>query len=351
MSTAGPFQRARRRGAPRDGVPASTALLSQDAAGAAPLPPAVVDAAVDWLVHLWSGEATEASRAQWQGWRAADPLHDAAWRRVEATDQRWRVRAPGLATALAGRPAAGRRRLLGGMAALAVAGLAVHVGREQIAEQGWLAELRTAKGEQRRLQLPDGTQLLLNTATALDIDFGATLRRLRLHQGELLVTTAPDTQTPGRPFVVDTPAGRAQALGTRFTVRHDTDGPAARTTQVAVFEGAVELHGTGPGLRIAAGEAARLPVGGGAAEALPAPAAPAWADGVLVASDMRLDAFVDELRRYRPGLVQLAPEVAGLRLSGVFPLADTDRILQALVQVLPVQVHVPVRYWARIGPA
>jgi transmembrane sensor len=72
---------------------------------------------------------------------------------------------------------------------------------------------------------------------------------------------------------------------------------------------------------------------------------------VLEASDMRLDAFVDELRRYRPGLVQLAPEVAGLRLSGVFPLADTDRILQALVQVLPVQVHMPVRYWVRIGPA
>ena len=54
---------------------------------------------------------------------------------------------------------------------------------------------------------------------------------------------------------------------------------------------------------------------------------------------------------YRPGLITLAPEVAGLRLSGVFPLADTDRILQSLVQVLPVRIHVPVRYWVRIGPA
>ena len=72
---------------------------------------------------------------------------------------------------------------------------------------------------------------------------------------------------------------------------------------------------------------------------------------MLVASDMRLDRFIDELRRYRPGLITLAPEVAGLRLSGVFPLADTDRILQSLVQVLPVRIHVPVRYWVRIGPA
>lgn len=318
---------------------------------AAPLPAAVVDAAVDWLVHLWSGEATETSRAQWQRWRAADPLHEQAWRHVEATDARWRTGAPGLAAAIASPPrAAGRRRALGGMAALAVAGLAVYAGREQMATRGWLAGLRTAKGEQRRLQLPDGTQLLLNTATALDIDFGPTLRRLRLHAGELLVATAPDPQVPARPFVVDTPAGRAQALGTRFTVRHDADGPAGEATRVAVFEGAVELRGAASVLRIDAGQAARLPAGG-TPMALPPPQAPAWADGVLVASDMPLDAFIDELRRYRPGLVQLAPEVAGLRLSGVFPLADTDRILQALVQVLPVQVHVPVPYWVRIGPA
>ncbi|WP_326540893.1 FecR domain-containing protein [Pseudorhodoferax sp.] len=324
----------------------------------APLPAAVVDAAVAWLVHLWSGQATAASRAEWQRWRAADPLHEQAWRRIEATDARWRDRPAGLGAAqaiaalAAARPDAGRRRALGGLTSLAVAGIAVWAGREQIAARGWLAQVRTATGEQRRLQLPDGTQLLLNTATALDVDFSGTLRRLRLHAGELLIATASDTQAPNRPFVVDTPAGRAQALGTRFTVRHDADGPAAHATRVEVFEGAVALHGaSGSTLHIAAGQAGRLPAGGGAAEALAPPAAPAWADGVLVANDMRLDDFVAELRRYRPGLVQLAPEVAGLRLSGVFPLADTDRILQALVQVLPVQVHVPVRYWARIGPA
>jgi transmembrane sensor len=43
--------------------------------------------------------------------------------------------------------------------------------------------------------------------------------------------------------------------------------------------------------------------------------------------------------------------VAGLHLSGVFPLADTDRILQSLGQVLAVKVQMPMRYWVRIGPA
>ncbi|WP_066271874.1 FecR domain-containing protein [Hydrogenophaga palleronii] len=318
----------------------------------APLPAPVVDAAVGWLVHLWSGEATTASRTQWQRWRDADPLHEQAWRHVEATDARWRVQAPGLAPALVDvRGRVQRRRVLGGMASLAVAGLAVHLGHEHLAAQGWLAELRTAKGEQRRLQLPDGTELLLNTATALDVDFSSTLRRLRLHAGELLVRTAADTLPLDRPFVVDTPAGRAQALGTRFTVRHDRDGPQAHATRVEVFEGAVDLQATGgTALHMHAGQTARLRTGDSAAEALPPAPAPAWVEGLLIASDMRLDAFIAELRRYRPGLLQVAPEVAGMRLSGVFPLADTDRILLALVQALPVRVQVPVKYWVRIGP-
>jgi transmembrane sensor len=317
------------------------------------LPAPVVDAAVGWLVHLWSGEATDASREQWQRWRTADPLHEQAWRRVEATNARWRVRAPGMAQTLAGTPrAADRRRALRGLTALTVTGAAIWAGREQASTHGWLAGVRTAKGEQRRLKLPDGTQLLLNTATALDIDYSPTLRRLHLYSGEVLITTAPDTQAPKRPFVVDTPAGRAQALGTRFTVRHEAGGSDAHATRIEVFEGAVELRdSSGTALRIDVGQAARLPVGGMAAATSFTAADPTWAEGVLVASDMRLDAFIDELRRYRSGLIQVAPEVAGLHLSGVFPLADTDRILQSLGQVLAVKVQMPMRYWVRIGPA
>lgn len=313
------------------------------------LPPDVVDSAVQWLVHLWSGTATDADRAQWQAWRAAHPLHERAWQRIEATDAR--LRAPLgsdlAATALAhGRKAApSRRRALAGIAGLAFAGAAAWSVSDSLPWQAWTAETRTAKGEQRDMLLPDGTRLLLNTDTAIDIAYDSALRRVLLRQGEVLITTAPDAMPEPRPFVVDTPAGRLRALGTRFGVRHGAD------TRIAVFEGAVEARSSaGAVLRIDAGEAARL----SRTQALPdgpAGEGPGWDEGVLVASDMPLDAFVAELRRYRPGLITLSPEVAGLRLSGVFPLNDTDRILQSLVQVLPVRIHVPMRYWVRIGPA
>lgn len=320
------------------------------------LPAPVVDAAVEWLVHLWSGTATAESRADWQRWRAAHPQHEQAWQQIEATDTRLRGRTAGMVTAatavttLAGPPSPRRRHALRGIGGLAVGGVAAWLGYEQLPWRGWSADLRTARGEQRSTTLPDGTRIVLNTSSALDVRYTAGLRRLHLREGEVLITTAPDdAATPPRPFVVDTPAGRIRALGTRFTVRHD-----GIASEVAVYDGAVELSPLDKPdatVRVDAGQSARLTptaaTAPGASEAEP----PAWAEGVLVASDMRLADFVAELRRYRSGVISLAPEVAHLRLSGVFPLADTDRILQSLAQVLPVEVRVPVRYWVRIGPS
>ncbi|CAB5659195.1 fec operon regulator FecR [Delftia tsuruhatensis] len=318
----------------------------------AALPPEVVDSAVDWLVRLWSGTATDTERAQWQAWRAAHPLHERAWQRIEATDARLRGPLSGeLASATLSRSrraAQSRRKWLAGMAGLASAGTlawSVHGGRTW---QAWTADASTATGERRQMQLPDGTRLFLNTGTAIDLAYDDRQRRVLLLRGELLVTTAHDTAAPARPFLVETPAGSLRALGTRFSVRHGAD---TGDTRFTVFEGAVQARShAGATLRVNAGEAARLTATQVRPDG-PAGEGPGWDEGVIVASDMRLDAFVAELRRYRPGLITLSPEVSALRLSGVFPLDDTDRILQSLVQVLPVRVHVPVRYWVRIGPA
>jgi len=78
--------------------------------------------------------------------------------------------------------------------------------------------------------------------------------------------------------------------------------------------------------------------------------ADAWARGQLVADEQRLGDFLAELGRYRPGLLRVDPRIAGLRLSGVFPLADTDRILDTLPSVLPVRLQWRTRYWVTVVP-
>ena len=65
---------------------------------------------------------------------------------------------------------------------------------------------------------------------------------------------------------------------------------------------------------------------------------------------MPLGQFLDELARHRPGVLRCDPTVAELPLTGVFPLADTDRVLAALQQSLPVDVQRVTRYWVTVRP-
>ena len=68
-------------------------------------------------------------------------------------------------------------------------------------------------------------------------------------------------------------------------------------------------------------------------------------------SQWRLDRVIAELARYRRGHLSCDPAVAGLRVSGSFPLNDTDRALALLSQTLPVRLQGFTRYWLQIVPA
>ena len=57
---------------------------------------------------------------------------------------------------------------------------------------------------------------------------------------------------------------------------------------------------------------------------------------MLLADHLRLQTLADELSRYRHGVVRVAPGVANLRVSGSFPVADTERTLDMIVATYPV---------------
>lgn len=65
---------------------------------------------------------------------------------------------------------------------------------------------------------------------------------------------------------------------------------------------------------------------------------------------MRLADFLTELARHRPGRIDCDPAVAEQRVSGSYPLVDTDRILEILQSTLPVRVLYFTRYWVRVIP-
>ncbi len=323
-----------------------------------PLQARVLDEAAEWLMRLHDSGATDADRAACERWRQADPQHALAWERAE----RLLGKLGGLPAALA-MPALDRPRShraqrraavarLAALLAVAPAGWLAWQAWYAADQRGWGADLRTATGERRTEHLADGSRLLLDTASAVDIRFDGALRLLTLRQGAISIETAADTATPHRPFVVDTAHGRLRALGTRFTVRQEGGRADGGPVRLAVTEGAVEVTLRGaahPALVVQAGQQTVLRAGEVTAPQPLQPEVTAWTHGMLMADAMPLAAFCAELSRYRPGLLQCAPEVRALRVSGSFPLGDTDRTLTMLASTYPVDVQTRMRgYWITV---
>lgn len=309
--------------------------------------------AAEWLTVLMSDEASEAEHAAWQRWRGADPEHERAWRHIDAVSRRFNgLHRSAAAQALAGtqqQAVNGKRRQL-------LAWLGVAAGGGMLAAQTgtWdgvralRADYRTATGERREVVLDDGSVLSLNTGSAVNVRFDDKRRLIELLAGEILVSSGHGAGSAA-PLVVATREGLVRALGTRFVVRQQ-DG----VSTVEVFESAVEIRP-----RDSADAPLLLAAGRGVAFSRHAPDAPhaidayadAWSRGQLIVDDVTLGDFLADLARYRPGVIDCAPAVAQLRLSGVFPLADTQRILNMLPNSLPVQVRSRTRYWVTVEPA
>lgn len=311
--------------------------------------------AAEWFALLRSGEATEADQARWAAWLAASGAHRTAWSYVERISRRVapiqassdpRAAVAVLQSAHGHLPR--RRQVLLGLAAVGGTGLLSWATWRYTplptTAMGWMAGHRTGVGETTASVLADGTRAWLGSASAFNEDFSASLRRLHLVAGEVFIDTAADA---ARPFVVDTAQGRLRALGTRFNVRLGHG-----QTTVSVFEGAVEVRPTdghdAAVMVVRAGQQARFNRFSVEDLAGADPAREAWIQGLLIAQDMPLAQVVAELARYRHGHLGVAPDVAGLRVYGSFPLDDTDRALAMLARALPIQVRQPLPWWRSI---
>nr|WP_256659581.1 FecR domain-containing protein [Pseudomonas sp. H9] len=299
--------------------------------------------AARWYAQLSSGTASNDDQAQWQRWYDSDPLHQQAWQRMQAVSNTLGHLPRQLASSTLLGAGRSRRQVLYSLAVLLGGGTLATLGWRSEVRQVWTATHRTAVGERRNLTLADGSQLMLDTDSAVDVYFDAQQRLLVLRRGQLAISTAADPAA--RPFMVDTRFGRALALGTRFIVSVDDD-----SSEVAVLEKAVQVSaGAAQPVRLEAGQ--RVAVGAtgiGPVHSNDASVG-AWQDGSLIAINQRLDTLLAQLSRYRPGFLHCDPAVAALKISGAFPITDTDLALTALQSAFPLNVHRRSRYWVTVA--
>lgn len=313
---------------------------------ARPVSARVLDAAIQWQLNMDSNDGNDAELARWL---AADEEHARAWSQLGMVNQRFAL--PQVRHA---RRCNSRRVPCDTVCASSVAvwpgcswplGLALFVGDRYLPIDYWLADQRTATGEQRDVRLADNTLIRLNTHSAIDVRFDAQQRRVILQDGEILVQTG-DHDDP-RPFIVETADGKMRALGTRFLVRRESDG-----TRLSVLQSAVVAHP-----RNASGEQVLregqqvLLTRNGLGPLLGMPSGvDAWTRGMLVVDNARLADMLAELGRYRAGHLGVDPKVADLRVTGTFPLKDTDLALKALLPTLPVQIEQHTAWWVSVLP-
>lgn len=340
-------------------------------------PTAIERAALAWVARLDRG-LSAAEEADFERWLAADARHARLLREFDGT---WalldRVRempagglesaAPSIASPVRTSPR--RADIVRWPVAVSAAAAAVVLGfvawqlqpAPPVAGTPYTAVAGTQVGELRTLALPDGSQIRLNTASAVAIDYTSTARAVQLTSGEAHFTVAKD---PARPFTVTAGGVTVRAVGTAFNVRVRSD-----TIDVIVTAGRVRLtddaapapvappdssgpggspakastrHADANGRALSAGEAISLPrLGQDAthpATARSVALTPVEIERVLAWREQRLEfvaeplaAMVAEFNRYnRVKLVIADPALGAQRFGGNFRADDPAGFVRVL---------------------
>lgn len=214
-------------------------------------------------------------------------------------------------------------------------------------------------GEQRTVNLPDGSTVIINARSRLKVAFTQEERVIDLREGQALFKVA---KNPARPFIVRSGGASVRAVGTQFDVYRKDSG-----TVVTVVEGRVAVRPgeslgspryapeqglgektsspppvaeEGPGVRetkggevfLAAGEQALITSRSAQRSAAAhLDATTAWTRGLLVFDGAPLSEVVHEFNRQNVKPLTLSgAELADLKISGTFPASGAERIVRFL---------------------
>ncbi len=300
----------------------------------------ITQQAADWFVANRGGLAAS-EQAQFTAWLQASPVHVEEYLAVAVIARDLREACAGLPVevtqgpevplARARFPAPVRARPAWGLRAAAAFALTVLAAAgvylirparapAPVAAAPWTAEYATGHGQLRRLSLPDGSVVTLNTDSHLRVRFTGQERSLTLTAGEADFRVVHES---ARDFRVAAGALRVRAVGTEFTVRA---APAATT--VLVLEGRVGVTprdrggaevGVGAGEQVTATDDRWPPT----VQLADPGRGSAWLRHQIAFEHQPLEQVADEFNRYsaKPILI-VSPALRRLEISGVFATDD-----------------------------
>ncbi len=204
-------------------------------------------------------------------------------------------------------------------ASLAAAALVWFVGGFHAGER-----YSTTVGEQRAVELADGSVVHLNARSRITVHFSETSRDIQLIEGEALFKVKQDAT---RPFRVQASGAVVQAIGTQFNVDRRSD-----ETRVSVIEGIVQVQAA----RLVAGQAVSLSDHGQITRHAPVDIkqVTAWRERRLVFDRESLEDIAAEFNRYnREPQIRIEGEAIRKRqYIAVFDADDPESLLKFLAK-------------------
>ena len=322
------------------------------------IPALVADAAGYWDARLRSPECTDADRARFAAWRDESLEHREAFERLQAilttlrhSKARADVRALRDAAVAAKSPPVPRARLFAAAAGSVALALLCWMILPEIYETGI--------GQRSTYTLRDGSTVELDAKTRLKVAFNTNTRAVELAYGQAIFHVAHNTQ---RPFIVRAAGREITAIGTEFDVRLD-----ATSVRVTLIEGKVKVSdpvaaasGAGfltPGQQWVARLSA-APVssanrfrptpestppkagseeGGDLIHDVDITKVTGWREGRLFFEDSTLPEAIAEMNRHSPLQITVHdPQLATLRVNGMFRAGEQQAFVSALEQYFPI---------------
>lgn len=294
---------------------------AQDAASA-------MDQALDWLIVL--GSPDEEQTRQFHAWLAADPLNAEAFAKAQAIWDGPQIAQCAQNLAAKPKKVSILTRLRPHWKPLATAAvLLLGLFNFSNLPMRLQADHLTVVGERQRLQLEDGSKVLLNTNSAFSSTINDRQRVARLYQGEAFFEIPASRN---QPLEIDAGPVKASVRDTAFAVRY-LDGVA----QVRVQRGDVDLRATRDDarVRLSAGESIRIgPNGFDRPAKVDAATDLAWVQGRLIFENCPLNQVLAELRRYYPGfIINTNEQLADVAVTGNYRLDQPLDVVRSLAHI------------------
>nr|WP_314484916.1 FecR domain-containing protein [uncultured Pseudomonas sp.] len=286
-----------------------------------------MDQALDWLITLEC--ASEEQKVAFDAWLNADPSHAQAFAEASAIWNGHSVLAAAHTLHTQQTPSRLKRISRHWKHVAAAAVLVLTVGTYSNVPMRLQADHLTVIGERQRLQLEDGSKVLLNTNSAFSSKVVNAQANARLYQGEAFFEIPANLEFP---LQLDAGPVRVSVRDTAFAVSY-LNGEA----QVRVQRGDVELRvaSAGTQMRLSAGNSVSIGPNGFSKTAKLNPQIDlAWVQGRLVFENCPMGKVLDEIRRYYPGwIINNNEKLAQVAVTGNYRLDQPLNIIRSLASI------------------